>query len=573
MDNLWNKINNISKIESMKLFQKLKKSNLTTIFTTNEILWEWFSYKEISAMIKNDLLQKLKNWIYYFDRHWTWVDFLLKNSYIVPFKDWKDVYLTGLSSLKLWNWWMDNITIWTKIKWIRPFSISVKDTEVTYDISVKSYDPDIKELNIWWTIVKVASTEQAILDYLDTKRDSNNFELFIKKIDEIKEQINYESLLKIAIKNNQVESLSRVWYLLENVLWYNFEQKEIFLKTVQNTIKSKIKLDYSWKSNSWTTSNDWRILNNLSTSKRVISRREFEWLPLEYIDKSNAIKLSLPIIELATRFQKYSDKINDSEKSVKDLLIYESYFWNLVEWTVFTIEEALRIMLKWETPKNRPQNDVYDIRWYYSVYTDFLEWKIDLNMNILELIKLVNNRIVWHKWTEDTGKPAWIFRCDAKIPYNVFVGSSFSPIDFTKLWSLLNFIEKEFSEINNDFIKAFFIHFFIAEAHPFPDWNWRTARLISNLFLLRWWYLPPLCTPQNKNYLYSKWLSDMTHDSDITKLTDYFSKAMNKSYQFVLEKNKLLQLWLVKGEFEEDWKDIMRSNINIDDIFKEFYKE
>lgn len=37
--------------------------------------------------------------------------------------------------------------------------------------------------------------------------------------------------------------------------------------------------------------------------------------------------------------------------------------------------------------------------------------------------------------------------------------------------------------------------------------------------------------------------------------------------------NKLLGLSLLKQEFEEDSKDILRSEVNVESIFNEFYKK
>lgn len=554
----------------LSLKTKLNNSNYWCIITKNQLTEKWFFGKDITLLIENKLINRLKNWVYFYDKSWNWIEVLKRNAYIIPFKENKDVYITWLSALKLW-WSFSSITFWTRSR-IKKYAIDIDSNTIDFDISEKNFIPKTESLTIDNTLINKATTEQAILDYLDTKNQSNDFEEFLQKIDEIKTTINYKDIINLAKNNWQFESLARIWYILDRILWYSFSEKDEFLELIKNNLgKNGVILNYSGKQNKWTSSSEWRMVNNMATSEKIINRREFIGLPIQYINKSNAIKLSTDLIKVKDKVGKIWFTFNDIE--LKDLLRYESYFWNLVEWTVFTLEEALNILIKDIEPKQRPKEDVYDIKNYFNIYEDFLLWKIDLNMPILDLIRLVNKRIAWHKWTEETWKPAGIFRCDTDIPYDVRVWTGFTPISHKWLKSLLNFIESEYNKITDPFIKSFFIHFFIAEAHPFADWNWRTARLVSNLILLKDWFLPHLCTPQNKNYVYSKGLSDMTDLSNPWKLIEYYEKAMKKSKEIFLEKNRAIKLFLLSKEFEEDSREVPRSSVDISDIITKFYKD
>ena len=46
-------------------------------------------------------------------------------------------------------------------------------------------------------------------------------------------------------------------------------------------------------------------------------------------------------------------------------------------------------------------------------------------------------------------------------------------------------------EIKKDILqKISKIHFDFIKIHPFIDWNWRIARLLMNLYLVKYWFLP-----------------------------------------------------------------------------------
>jgi Fic family protein len=57
------------------------------------------------------------------------------------------------------------------------------------------------------------------------------------------------------------------------------------------------------------------------------------------------------------------------------------------------------------------------------------------------------------------------------------------------------------------------IHFDFVKIHPFTDWNWRIARLIMNLYLVKNWFLPiifPVVT--RLEYIQSLWKDKKQED-------------------------------------------------------------
>jgi len=179
---------------------------------------------------------------------------------------------------------------------------------------------------------------------------------------------------------------------------------------------------------------------------------------------------------------------------------------NAIEWNSFTNEEV-KILIEdwitvwWKTIKElkETQNlaELTDIIW------DFFEkdfkitekFILDLHKNLLNWIELDNlwnyrTTQVYISWSED------------KLP------SSKKVPELMK-----EFIKYCNSDKENILEKISKIHFDFVKIHPFSDWNWRIARFLMNLYLVKYWLLPiifPVVT--RLDYISSLWKNKTESD-------------------------------------------------------------
>lgn len=90
-----------------------------------------------------------------------------------------------------------------------------------------------------------------------------------------------------------------------------------------------------------------------------------------------------------------------------------------------------------------------------------------------------------------------------------------------------NFIEFANSKEKNILKKIAKIQYDFVKIHPFADWNWRIARLLMNLFLVKEWYLPvifPIVT--RLDYIQSFWKNKKLED-----FYKYFLWQLNENFK------------------------------------------
>lgn len=179
---------------------------------------------------------------------------------------------------------------------------------------------------------------------------------------------------------------------------------------------------------------------------------------------------------------------------------------NAIEWNSFTNEEVKILVEDWitvwwktirEVKETENLAELTDIIWDFFE-KDFIltqEFLFDLHKRLLTGIEKEN---------------LWIYR-----NIQVFITGSEDKLPSSKeIMKLMNnFIKYCNSETDNPLEKIAKIHFDFVKIHPFVDWNGRLARLLMNLYLIKYWFLPiifPVVT--RLEYIKSLWKEKTQED-------------------------------------------------------------
>ena len=179
---------------------------------------------------------------------------------------------------------------------------------------------------------------------------------------------------------------------------------------------------------------------------------------------------------------------------------------NAIEWNSFTNEEV-KILVEdgitvwWKTIREVKETEnlanLTDIIWDFFE-KDFIltqDFLFDLHKRLLTWIEKEN---LW----QYRDIQVFITGSEDKLP---------SSKDVVKLMN--NFIEYCNWNTKNSLEKISKIHFDFVKIHPFVYWNGRLARLIMNLYLIKYWFLPiifPLVT--RLDYIKSLWKNKTSDD-------------------------------------------------------------
>lgn len=184
----------------------------------------------------------------------------------------------------------------------------------------------------------------------------------------------------------------------------------------------------------------------------------------------------LPRIEALARFlaDLAPDPMPDSPSMAprRQLLpFYEAYFSNYIEGTEFTFDEAAGIVFDGQIPSQRPQ-DAHDVFSTYRLVSD-PSWLARTASSPEEFVEQLQRRheiLMAARPDKDPGR----FR---KIAVHAG-GTPFSPWEQVEGTLLAGF--EAGAALSDPFARALFVHFLVAEVHPFADGNGRSARMVMN---------------------------------------------------------------------------------------------
>ena len=153
------------------------------------------------------------------------------------------------------------------------------------------------------------------------------------------------------------------------------------------------------------------------------------------------------------------------------LAFYEAYFSNYIEGTEFTVQEAVDIVFRGDIPEDRPQ-DAHDVLGTWRIVSDRrgMARVPQKAGDSLELLRERHAAIM--EWRPEAGPGVFKARQN-RVGMHVFVAPELVPGTLERGFALGRSLETPFQ-------RAAFVHFLVAEAHPFDDGNGRVARIMMN---------------------------------------------------------------------------------------------
>ena len=256
------------------------------------------------------------------------------------------------------------------------------------------------------------------------------------------------------------------------------------------------------------------------------------------------------LIKKILSFQEFLPLDTIMQKSLKDFLdVKYNYNTNALEWTTLT-EKETSLVLKWETiPKHSlvEHFEVINHKNAFNFIFDLANWfekstkKFEEIFNETNLLKIHNFLL-----TNINNQFAWVYRRqNVRIAFSRAVLPRFEKVPMLMKNFFKDFIQREKKlDYKNleELIKFWYdLHLSFVKIHPFVDGNWRTARLLINL-----WFLYSL---SNLNIVYFK------NRQEYIETIENSSLNIQNYYDF-MNKNFL--------EFKEEELDLLENNI----IFK-----
>ncbi len=164
-----------------------------------------------------------------------------------------------------------------------------------------------------------------------------------------------------------------------------------------------------------------------------------------------------------------------SKANWRNLAFFESYFSNFIEGTRFEIEEAEQIVFEHEEIQNRPE-DCHDVLLVFEVVHDYTEMAMvpDTTVELFQLLKQRHALIMRARPHNHPG--------ELKLKPNRVGNTHFVEPD--KIKGTLNQAFPFYQHLAPGIRKGVFMHFIIAECHPFDDGNGRLARIMMNAELV-----------------------------------------------------------------------------------------
>ena len=195
---------------------------------------------------------------------------------------------------------------------------------------------------------------------------------------------------------------------------------------------------------------------------------------------------------------------------------------NAIEWNSFTLSEVKVLVEDWITiwwKTVRETKETENLAWLTDIIWDFFEKDFILTETFL--LELHKSLLTWIE-----KENLWKYR-DSQV----FISGSEDKLPSSKeVVKLMNNFIQNCNNLEKDtkkiLKKVSDIHYDFVKIHPFFDWNWRIARLIMNLYLVKYWFLPiifPVIT--RSEYISTLW--NWKKSEDFYK---YFLWQINENY-------------------------------------------
>lgn len=221
-----------------------------------------------------------------------------------------------------------------------------------------------------------------------------------------------------------------------------------------------------------------------------------------------------------------------------------NYHSNVMEGSLLTKQETRTIMLGNVTVEGKPIKDVLEMQGHDEVVLSLLHMASG-EMNLSESrIKTVHKAIVREDAPEKKDWPGnW-----KKHPNHIhnFKGERF---DFTapedvpeamhrlldKTKAAIERIERKEQDAPHPTVLAFDFHREYVTIHPFHDGNGRTARIFSNLLLMRFGY-PPVIIHAAEKETYSRYLAEVqVYEASPDLFNEFMAERLIRSQQLVVD--------------------------------------
>lgn len=161
----------------------------------------------------------------------------------------------------------------------------------------------------------------------------------------------------------------------------------------------------------------------------------------------------------------------DSTGAGSSLAFWEAYFSNYIEGTIFSVEEAERIVDTGLPPPERP-SDGHDILGTYHIVSDKSE-RARVPFSDKELFEILRSRNA----AILAGRPE-LHPGEWKRQNNQAGTYSFVDHELVEGTLAHGFVHRD--RLSAPIARALYMHFLVSEVHPFTDGNGRVARVVMN---------------------------------------------------------------------------------------------
>jgi len=213
-------------------------------------------------------------------------------------------------------------------------------------------------------------------------------------------------------------------------------------------------------------------------------------------------KYEQEIFEIKSKIDSFRPFSSEQLQNLKDWFKIDfTAHSNAIEWNSYTLEEVKVLVEDWITVWGKTLKETKETE-NLAKLTDFI-WDFFKKDFVLteEFIFDLHKKLL--NWIEE--KNLWKYR-----EIQVFISGSQDRLPSSKEVAKLmkNFLDYANKEVPKEKIleKIAKIHFDFVKIHPFVDGNWRITRLLMNLYLIKYSFLPiifPVVT--RLDYIKSLW--------------------------------------------------------------------